>query len=232
MRISFKVPLLVVVSLVLSCIHPTTKVKLSENSGPTGIVVTGKDSYSLIKGYGTITYSENGNRQTGSFDVNWQTGNTFSAHFYSPFGTVLGSVTTDGDSGVIRFNSREHHVGLQNPVDLFFFCNTGLTMADVVTLLTGRIVGAAVMQKAPDSSFIQQKYHVQFWKSEKTSVSYFFSKDFRHLKRIVYNYNFKKEDAYSILFQSFFEGFSRYITLKADDRNYFSLKFEHFRFKK
>ena len=105
-------------------------------------------------------------------------------------------------------------------------------MADVVVLLTGRIVSDAVQERIPDTSFIQKNYQVKLWKSEKTQVSYFFSKDFRHLKRIIFKYYGGSVDNYSLVFESFYEGFSRYITFKADDRNYFTLKFERFRFKK
>jgi hypothetical protein len=217
----------------MGCLPPPSRIPLSE-SGDYSTVVVGPDvPFISIRGYGEIDYAENGSKQTGSFDVEWAAPDSFNVHFYSPFGTILGKASANIDSGFITFDNKVHRVSLHQNLDsLFLLRGYGLQLYSLVILMTGRVLSEVVPDRRPDSSFILKKYRIQYWNNEGRTVKYFFSKDFRRLNRIVYNYKDGSETGYQIIFRSFREGFSRYISVSVDDRNYFSLKFEALRYKK
>lgn len=232
MRIFSGIRLLLVVLITTGCLPPAGRIPFSESGDYSTIVVSSDDPLISIRGYGEICYSEKGSKQTGSFDVDWVSPDTFNVHFYSPFGTMLGTASANADSGLITFDNKAHRVSLDQNLDpLFLLRGYGLQLRSLVTIMTGRVLPEVVLDRKPDSSYIQKKERIHCWNVDGKAVKYFFSKDLRRLNRIVYNYS-STEKQYQIIFRSFRDGFSRYISVGADDRNYFSLKFEALRYKK
>ena len=183
-----------------------------------------------FKGSGSVLFVTNGEKQSGSFDERYKSVSSMAATFYSPMGTIIGSISAHGDSGVVMLPEHSFQLPLASPLDsLKLAWVSNITLGALITALCGKVAH----QFNPDSLVEkpQPARHRREFTGENKTIGYavISSNDLKKLKRIVVTVGTKvpSEKKISIVYESFFSGIARYITIKVDDRNYFSLRYDN-----
>ena len=184
-----------------------------------------------LRGSGRVEYAVDNERQSGWYDVHYRRDSTFSASFYSSFGTIVGTVIAADDSGTVSFQGKTYSLSSGQTLDTFSFPLAGeLRLEDLTSSLCGKITPSINIPRCPPDE-IQTGINriICKWKGPEKEISVLFSRTLRRLKRILVKCSPAKGRNYSIHYGSFFGGFARIITFKVDDRNYFSIQCKRLR---
>ncbi|MBN1578620.1 MAG: hypothetical protein JW913_18800 [Chitinispirillaceae bacterium] len=181
-----------------------------------------------LRGSGKVLFAFHGERQSGWFDLHCNHDRSFAATFYAPLGAVIASVTAHNDSGKIVIQGKESFLSPEQRLDsLSFPWGRELRFNDLTALLCGRIMPTlSFPQRPPDELRSGGIRTTAVWREKEFEISAIFSRSLRRLKRIVIKYHPNTGQAYSVTYDSFFDGKARYISFNVDDRNYFSIQYE------
>lgn len=181
----------------------------------------------ISKGYGTFTVAINGERHAGDFEViRLDSGSQIS--LYTTFGGHIGSVAATADSGVVTFKSRTVSLSAQQTLD-----TSGLPFGSLLTL--GELVGCFNGKMPFSDDDIDKLAAVTPLKVKEEllislatahqNIFFHFATRTGRIKRSIIE-RFTSTDSLRMSFQHFNRSVSQQITLKADEKNYFSLKFK------
>ncbi len=185
-----------------------------------------------VRGFGTVKVAFNGELHTGNFDMHYGPDGSFYATFYTPLGTLFGSISMQNDSGKINIRGKEHSLSINQTLDtLSFPWARELRLSDLVTSISGKVISSIPMNRPPDQVISKGLGKEFVWKEGKKKTLVTFSGSLKRLKRIIIVHEPDSVSGYSIIYDSFFDGFARLITFQLDDRNYFLIDYEQFKSK-
>ncbi|MBN1307692.1 MAG: hypothetical protein JXA18_07240 [Chitinispirillaceae bacterium] len=181
-----------------------------------------------FQGSGKVFLCFNGERQSGWFDVRYTRDRSFSATFYSPLGTIIGSITAHNDSAKMLIRGKEYAFSPEQTLDsLSFPWSGGLRLSDLTALLCGRLMPSLTFPlRPPDELHSKGVRKTAVWREKNSEISAIFSRSLKKLKRIVIKYHPDDGQAYVLSYGSFFDGKARYLSFHVDDGNYFSIHYE------
>ncbi|MCX7727575.1 MAG: hypothetical protein N2053_12090 [Chitinispirillaceae bacterium] len=186
-------------------------------------------SVAPVKGYGKISARINGEILEGSFDMIYNSDSFFHITFYTGFGTIVGFIRSNRDSGTINFGGKEKNLSLfdnLNVENTFLFINTNLL--NVIKILSGKIIYELTREKPLE---IKEKGDRIFYRWEKDNINYtgIFSKKTGAIKNFIIEQVSSSENKrkYIIRLKNFHENFAKFLSFYVDGQNYFYLRYEN-----
>ncbi len=178
-------------------------------------------------GYGSLIVRFQGEKYSGSFDLVHSGEDLLNVVFYGPFGTPFGSITTAGDSGTVTVQDYRETLPLDRRLDtLRFPWGGGLTLKQLTDVLCGRMILAGAFSDEPPHVIVSHWFRKELlWERDTLSVSLLFSSNLKSLERTLITDKRESGRVYKIEFDNYADGFPHFISLKADDRNYFSINY-------
>ena len=210
----------------ISCSRPP-RLQTETDFEPSELIFNSHKSF--IKGGGGISIAVHGERYSGSADVKWKNTGVFRADFYSPFGTLVGSVNADSVSGTVFLDDKEYLFRLEQTMDsLPFSWGRHITFRQFGLILTGQVPQNLVnIGSKPDTIVTRGKYASVIWKTDQFKIEARVSRKTSDLDRL--RLSFLGQEHWDMQFNSIKEGLARSIEIKEDDRNYFSIRYERLR---
>jgi hypothetical protein len=184
-----------------------------------------------VVGFGTISASSAGEKVTGSIDVLYSGRDSFNVVLYSPFGASVGSLVSREDSIVVDLGQQHQIVALTDtftsgllPWGGALHCN------EVVRAVTGQIFYCDSLTKLTPEKIITTGFRtIYIWKVGGGTFKAAFSRWHGRLRYVEITTVHGNSGVYTMRFESFSSLRARFITIEADDRNYFSIEFERLR---
>ena len=213
---------LTVVLLLFSCTQPPLPVT-EITRAPLYEQIQFQKRPDKIRGGGDLSIAVQGERYSGSADMEWRKTGFFRADFYSPFGGVVGSVTADSTGGTVTIQDKQYQFLRNQKMDaLPFVWGNYLTFGEFIHLLTGQIPpSAAVMKQKPDSVIAEGRRALAIWQTDTFQVRAALNRRSLQIEQIQF-----QASGWFMLFRSIQEKLARSIEFREDDRNYFSIRYE------
>jgi hypothetical protein len=182
-----------------------------------------------FRGSGSLFLVAGGEKQSGNFDVRYNADRSFIATFYSPLGTIIGSITAGDDSGVVTLPDTTFRQPLDKPLgSVLLPWGDNLTLGTVVAAMRGIPADTFPAEYTVEKAETARNCREFVFQNKTIEYAVIFSGNLKKLKRIVIAIG-KVEpsrNAYSVTYENFLNGMARLITIKTGDRNYFSLHYE------
>jgi hypothetical protein len=195
--------------------------------------LAGDDFFKTVpfSGAGSVLFVVNGEKQSAEFDAHVRNGTEFSATMYSSIGTVVGVVTATKDSGTVQLQDKVFHLPLDAPLDtLGFVWTQALTLRMLVTTFCGKVAfpfESSSLSEIPASAWNRREFRTQ---NKHIGHSVLYDRNLKNIKRITVLLGTDTSSSgnkIAIMYENFSGGFARYITIKAGDLNYFSIRYEN-----
>ncbi len=215
--------LLAAICVLFSCIPPPQVDIAGE-----GAVLSSRPlisrSFSKMAGAGELLLSVAGQRYSGDFDAKWEHTSGFSMVIYSPFGGIFASISSDSVTGKIAIQDKEYSVSMDQLVDTLPFAQgQKIDFRQFVCFISGQIVDLNCLTEKPDQIISKRKYQLLSWETDSTITDARIRKKDSNLDYLQLRY---KNSSAVIRFSNFRNQIPRSISLKADDKNYFSINYQ------
>jgi hypothetical protein len=180
----------------------------------------------IIKGFGSIEISYNGEKHRGEFELINDDKHGFYATFYAPFGGTVGTIVTKNDTAMVHFQGQDIYVSLDKSLDtLGFKWGRNLIMKDFLLLLSGVIPTAIIdLPFVPESISNKGFDTIIRYALQSKHISLHFSSRLSKLKRITLDYS-TNENPFFIVNEHFLNNIPRYISIKTDEWNYLTVRY-------
>ncbi len=230
MKLSFPVVVAAVVLIVSNCAS-TLKSRSGNDTEAAVAEIRRYCNDDPVVGFGTISAASAGEKVTGSIEVHYSGRNSFKIVLYSPFGALVGSLVSREDSIVVDFG-RQHKVIAFADTFTSEILPWGVSLPGIeaVRAVTGQILyGDSLTNRTPEKIITTGFRTMYVWKMGEWTYNAAFSRRQGHLKYVEIKRDSENSEEYTIRFKSFTASRARFITMSADDRNYFSIEFERLR---
>ena len=186
-----------------------------------------------FKGFGEIGMSAgSGQRISGQLDAHRRGGGFFRAQVYSPFGTVVASISADDFKGRVNVNREVFDFTYDDAMDAVPFpCARRFTYGRFIRILTCSMPEAFWnLPPTPDNiakakKKSKSKAVTAVWTSDTLTVRAAIVPKTGQLESAAFNYNIGG-DKFSIQFSAFKKGMASEILIKEGSKNYISVKYE------
>jgi hypothetical protein len=184
-----------------------------------------------IRSYGDITIKLNGDVYSGSADMEWNKNGDFHAEFYSPFGSLVGSVKADSEGGSVMIQNRNLRFNNNNTMDtLPFSWGKQLTFGQFIVFLTGRVsVDFSDLNRIPDSTWMKGRDAELHYKSGDFDTKINVNRKSMIMEKIVIDS--KTQPGFALKMGAFYKNMARRIEFRGDDKNYISIYYEKIKLK-
>jgi hypothetical protein len=216
------------------CCSSTTRLR---HNAP--VFIPGKDLARYTEtgpftGFGKIRASSEGEKFFGTFEVQSRKDRSLKMVFYSPLGTFAGAISARNDSVVLRFGENEHVLAFS---DTFSGAplrwGNLLSAGELIQALCGRVMYLDSLLLTEPEEIIHSGFrNTYIWRTRRWKLSASFSGKSNRLRQVVLEKNGDGTTVFSIRFTSFSNGAARFISMKVDDRNYFSITYEQLHYNK
>ncbi|MBN1760453.1 MAG: hypothetical protein JW863_19145 [Chitinispirillaceae bacterium] len=181
--------------------------------------------------FGKISASNNGEKVTGAIEVRYYGIDAFKMVFYSPFGAIVGTVSSFNDSLVMKFGSHHRVVALSDPFpsDLLPWGGT-LPCGELIRALCGGILYCDSVVNFRPTEIIESFFRTScVWQTPEWNFTAVLSRWKHRLKQVDLEKKVSDIVVYRVRYTSFSDNTARLIAIKTDDRNYFSIEYENLR---
>ena len=181
--------------------------------------------------FGKISASGNGEKVTGAIEVHYSGPNAFRIIFYSPLGATAGTVSGMNDSVIMDFGTHHRVVALSDPFPAELLPWGGkLSSGELIRTVGGEIPHCdSIVNLRPteiNGTFFRTSY---IWKTAEWDFTATLSRYNHRLKQVFLEKKTAGNIVYRVHYASFSNGVARFISMKTDDRNYFSIEYENLR---
>ncbi len=179
-----------------------------------------------FKGFGQITFSEQGMRQSGRIDALWSDNGDFSAYIYSPFGTTVASVEGDRSGGKVAFDQEELLFGMDERLVMIpFSWGKNVNFSQFIRYFTGRMPETAIMERAPDSISLEGNYARATWHDHAFSVTAVVSRRSQEIETVEFQFPRHGLEPWNLQFTNFNQGLASQIKIEENSRNYILIRY-------
>ncbi|KMQ52652.1 hypothetical protein CHISP_0421 [Chitinispirillum alkaliphilum] len=179
-----------------------------------------------FEGFGNITFSERGARQTGRLDASWDSSGKFEAYIYTPFGSTVASVKGDSFGGRVMADDEVFYFGIDDyMIILPFSWGRNVTFAQFIHYFTGRMPHTSVMSRDPDLLEVEGSNFRAVWRERRFNVSATISRRSEEIQSVQFDYNRGNDTGWTIRYRNFDKGLAREIAIEDDSRNYILIRY-------
>ena len=187
-----------------------------------------------FKGFGEIAMAAGaGQRLSGQIDAHRRGGGFFRAQIYSPFGTVIASISADDFNGRVNVNKETLEFTYDDAMDSVPFpCARHFTYGRFIRALTCSMPEAFWnLPPTPDSfskgkkKKSKSKAVTAVWTSDTLTVRAAIVPKTGQVESATFNYSIGG-DKFSMQFSGFKKGMASEILIKEGSKNYISVKYE------
>ena len=181
-----------------------------------------------VKGFGRLSAAADGEKFNGNIEIRYNDSTDFRITVYTPLGSIGGTIHSFHDSVSINFGTYHRITAFSDTSALLpLLPGNSIPLGEIITLLTGKLLfvdsfhldgGEEIFESASRNRYV---FTTPQW-----TISVFFSLNGKRLKRILLKHSSGGKEKYTITYKSFSDDAARFVSVRADDGNYFIVTYE------
>jgi hypothetical protein len=215
---------IVATNIVLSCAGTRNPAYRSDEAINTAYLFN--DSLAMFHAAGDVFFSLQGERHKTQAVVELKKNTDFSCSIYGPFMQPVAVLSSNTDSARIYVEEQEFRYSINDTVqNIPFFKGFPIIFSDMVRILTGRVIKKDVFLCDPSRQEDKGREKIMYWESDSLTVQMVLVHGGKKVKLLRYEVGGTRP--WTCEYSLFEDGLFKEMQFRVDEKNYFSLKYDH-----